>query len=731
MERVFTPETARWQDILSGDAVRLRPGVYRMTEPAHLTGLRDVSIQGEGATLSGAAAAHVEFEAMGGDIYAARLRCERCPDGLVVDGRRFRMARYPHFDPAVRPLGGFAGDCLEFAARCERPEGAYLHALHSHMWGSMHYRVTGRDGQGGLVLEGGWQNNRPMGRHDTYMYIENLREALGADGEFFYDVREGRLYLCSTVRPSGDIELVYATCLLSARDCHGLSLEGLRFCDTARTFMAEYEPLGRSDWCIHRSGALLIEECGQVNISGCEFEHLGGNAAFMSGGVSGVRVERCSFHDVGASCACFVGRPECLRYGYTNYGDAETAVDEVAVGPAGTGCARDCEVRDCLMHDFGTVEKQCAGVEISMAARIAVRDCTIYDCPRAAINVGENSFGGHVIEGCDIFDTVLETGDHGSFNSWGRDRYWNREFASGAQRRELALKDACEPVVIRGNRLRCDHGWDIDLDDGSSNYVIESNLCLNGGIKLREGVLRVCRNNITVNNTVHVHVWYEDSGDVIERNLVFKPYEPIGMKGRWGERVDGNLLRGMNSEPVHAAELSELSGQDGASLKLRIDFADPERGDFTLPYEVCALTGFTQLPREYGVRDGALRAQARSCPLPVVVSPAHSENVRTVDVEGVRLKSIETDGEMSAFATAGHVGAIVIDIAPHHRWFAEGLRAGRAIIEVDGRPLASAEEFARRVDAPARGLMRLTLKGNAGEIEYVTISVGRDLDGGQ
>jgi len=33
-------------------------------------------------------------------------------------------------------------------------------------------------------------------------------------------------------------------------------------------------------------------------------------------------------------------------------------------------------------------------------------------------------------------------------------------------------------VVIRHNRFRSDHGWDIDLDDGASNYRIYDNVCL-------------------------------------------------------------------------------------------------------------------------------------------------------------------------------------------------------------------------------------------------------------
>ena len=77
------------------------------------------------------------------------------------------------------------------------------------------------------------------------------------------------------------------------------------------------------------------------------------------------------------------------------------------------------------------------------------------------------------------------------------------------------------PIILRNNRWRCDHGWDIDLDDGSSNYEIYNNLCLNGGLKNREGFYRVVENNITVNNSFHPHVWYGNSQDIFRRNIVF------------------------------------------------------------------------------------------------------------------------------------------------------------------------------------------------------------------
>jgi hypothetical protein len=61
---------------------------------------------------------------------------------------------------------------------------------------------------------------------------------------------------------------------------------------------------------------------------------------------------------------------------------------------------------------------------------------------------------------------------------------------------ELILLDAQQTTIIRNNRFRCDHGWDVDLDDGSSNYHIYNNVMLNGGLKFREGFKRKARTTL-------------------------------------------------------------------------------------------------------------------------------------------------------------------------------------------------------------------------------------------
>lgn len=138
----------------------------------------------------------------------------------------------------------------------------------------------------------------------------------------------------------------------------------------------------------------------------------------------------------GASGVAFVGDPAAVRDPVFRYGDPHDldAIDRTP-GPRTENHPMECLVEDSLIHEVGMVEKQGAGVQIAMARRITVRDCSIYDTSRAGINIGDGCWGGHLIEGCDVFNTVQETGDHGSFNSWGRDRL--KFSAQGADARSV------------------------------------------------------------------------------------------------------------------------------------------------------------------------------------------------------------------------------------------------------------------------------------------------------
>ncbi len=399
-----------------------------------------------------------------------------------------------------------------------------------------------------------------------------------------------------------------------------ITLRGFTFRHAARTFMDTKEPLLRSDWTIYRGGAVLFNGAENCSVANCDFDQLGGNSVFVNNYNRHITIQGCFIKDSGGNGICFVGDPGAVRSPLFHYSESQSFdhIDK-SPGPKSSNEPAECLVEDCVITRIGRVEKQAAGVEIAMSRDITVRHCSIYEVPRAGINIGDGCWGGNIIEFCDIFDTVLETGDHGSFNSWGRDRYWGATGVSDDEAPRIALLDTVKPNIIRNNRWRCDHGWDIDLDDGSSNCEIRNNLCLNGGIKLREGYFRVCENNIMVNNSFHPHVWFGNSQDIFRHNIVFGEYRPIQVHQPWGKECDFNLVNMPGqADSAPASVIQRQSGSDQHSLAADAMFVNPAIGDYRVRNGSPALkVGFQNFPMDqFGVTSARLKVIARTPALP-------------------------------------------------------------------------------------------------------------------
>jgi hypothetical protein len=313
--------------------------------------------------------------------------------------------------------------------------------------------------------------------------------------------------------------------------------------------------------------------------------------------------------------------------------------------------------------------------------------------PRAGINIGDGCWGGHVIEFCDVFDTVKETGDHGSFNSWGRDRYWRPKTSEVnewvRQVPELPRLDAVKPVILRNNRWRCDHGWDIDLDDGSSFYIITNNLCLRGGIKNREGYGRVVENNIMVNSGFHPHVWYADSGDVFRRNILWREYQPALMPPPpWGQELDYNLMHREGAPNAPATQLQKQSGRDEHSIIADAQFIEPATGDYRVREGSPALAlGFVNFPMDqFGVREPSLRALARKPVLPgqKAVAASGTRDATPRDWLGAKVRNVADMGEMSALGLPAVAGVLVLEVPPESILAKSGLQKGDVILLLNG-----------------------------------------------
>ena len=139
-----------------------------------------------GVVLSGGSLLELHWTAYKDRIYQAKTPAGLEIDQLFVNGTAQRMARYPNFDPKKKTAAyqGYSADAFskERAAHWADPTGGYIHAMHTSRWGGYHYRITGKDAQGEVTYEGGWQNNRQMGMHKDYRMVENIFEELDALG---------------------------------------------------------------------------------------------------------------------------------------------------------------------------------------------------------------------------------------------------------------------------------------------------------------------------------------------------------------------------------------------------------------------------------------------------------------------------------------------------------------------------------------------------------------------
>ncbi|MHA6484928.1 chitobiase/beta-hexosaminidase C-terminal domain-containing protein [Paenibacillus sp. strain BS8-2] len=657
--------------------VMLREGTYYLKEPLTFrpedSGSSSAPIQyrsypGEKVVISGGCHIGSRWHPYKDGIWVAELpqwqgRLEQI-DGLFIDGSRQVRARYPNVDADqplmdgpgylqaaggtnLRPDRELAFDPATFTDKSwDNPTTGIIHAFQSHYWGNMQYRLADVDRENHVLHlgEGGFQLQRSHGiSHRSRYYIDNIFEELDAPGVWYWDGDQGKLYCFPHEGIDLNQSLVVTTflkqlitfCGSPALPVSGIKLSGLQFAHTGTTFMEPYEDLARGDWAIHRGGAVYFEGAEDCGLEDCFFDAVGGNAVFISGYNRRISVEGCSFEAAGESAVCVVGRPESVRMYQTwemMEGGQRPAYDDLP-GPRTPDYPADCIIGNNIIRNIGIYGKQTAGVFISMSRRITVSRNSIYEVPRAAICINDGTWGGHRIEFNDIWETVRETGEHGPFNSWGRERQWGDQAQTdrdgGIEMNKAAVfLDALEPNVICYNRIRnmrksvSAGNWTIDLDDGSSYYHIYGNLCLGSTLKLRDGYYRRVENNIFISPIpLGWHVWPKDSGDVFVRNIVVvagcrpgeaEPTEeifgPVRMPEHpWGQETDWNLYWNANTQQFLVKERAPgrsynweewlALGYDTHSRVANPLFVDAERGDFRLQPDSTALDiGFVPLP---------------------------------------------------------------------------------------------------------------------------------------
>jgi hypothetical protein len=468
-----------------------------------------------------------------GQIMVTTIGTNLKVDQLFLNGKRQVLARFPNFNAGTVILDGYDANCVA-ASRVglwNNPvEGpGYIRGLHASMWGGNSYIITGKNGTA-ITQQWVGDNNRGSGLHATYRMVENIFEELDAAGEWFYRKSTGQLFFwppAGTNLSSATVELASQDELLrlvgaaagTAGSVKYVQFSGVTFTHTFRTlFSKPYETVLKSDWGIARSGSIFLQNAENIVVENCLFDQVGGNGIFASGYNRNHVFHNNVFNDGGASCICLFGLPSSVRCP-NSYSSTPTCSDRAPgpVDPVNGEFPAYVRVDNNMMNHFGRFEKQPAGIALSATECDTVRHNTVHDCPRAGICMCDGCWGGEVIEYNWVYNDVLETGDHGPINAWGRDR--NERF--GEADTTATTLDAWKQSIIRYNRFETSsNNFGIDLDDQASNYLQLSNLIMGGGLKLQWNRYNTYVNNILVNSAeVQITGLWWGSNDYVTRNI--------------------------------------------------------------------------------------------------------------------------------------------------------------------------------------------------------------------
>jgi hypothetical protein len=659
----------------------------------------------EKVILSGGFKVTSEWSIHTGNIMKTNIGTGKDVDLLFLNGKQQIMARYPDFDSSKVYLDGYAPDAISpaRAARWANPSTGYIRALHFSMWGGNDYKITGKDADNKVQYTWVGDNNRSDGMHGNYRMVENIFEELDSPGEWFYDKSTGNLYFyppngtklnSSTVEAACLEELIKVTGNSSGKVKH-LTFSGFTFTHVKRTlFSRPFEGLLRGDWAIVRAGAIYLQDAENITVKNCTFDQVGGNGVFISGYNRDHLIDNNVFIDTGATCVQVVGLMSACRYPST-WSNNRTDVADTAAGPFTDDYPKNITISSNYMFNMGRFEKQSAGVNISMSQSVTVQHNTI---PRSGININDGTFGGHLIEFNDVFDCVRESGDHGPFNSWGRDRFWSyRGYDTngnqGAAKYPYRQLDAWKTTIIRNNRFHYSsvHEWGIDLDDGSSNYDIYNNLCLNTGFKLREGFDRHVYNNIIVNERANIHCTFEDANNNVEKNIIVNA-QPIGLANSDASRevaghshFDHNIYWN-NGQSVSLPSNWKSSGLDANSIIADPMFRNPAANDYTVTNAaVLQQSGFVNFPMDQFGKLGS--------PTPSAIH--YSGSASTTDPEpflGATITSVDAASQ-SVAGLPDLNGVFFLAVPSNSEAYKQGVRINDVIRSVNGTNITTKASF--------------------------------------
>ena len=580
----------RQDGTLKGPArVVLQPGTYFLAEPFTLLPLDSdttyAGTAGKSTVISGGVPIAGWREQEPG-LWVAKLpRAKGGPwslRALYVDGRRATLARSPNtgFFRTVGkalPFVGPDGKETDSAKQAFRfrpgdlqnwPDLQGANAVVFYHWETGMLPLQSVDEASQTVTFAG-PFNWPFWPNQRY-YVENVREALDAPGEWYLDRAAGLVYY----RPRPDEKLKRATAIaprlaqlvLFQGDPEAGALvtnvhfENLSFQHTH----FELEPTGHCDWqaAVTVNAAVQGSGASRCGFTRCEFSHLGNYAVWFERGCTANTVSGCHIHD---------GSAGGVRFGQASL-------------PSPAQVTSGNRVSDCLLRDLGRDFYGAIPVWIGQSSDNTVSHNEICDANYSGISCGwtwgygPSAAHHNVIE----FNYLHHLG-----------RGWLCDMAA------IYTLGIQPGTVIRNNLIHDIYDWaegygagGIYPDEGSSQILIENNLVYrtaSGGLTIHYGKDNICRNNIFAygrDNQIYLGRRDKDSSLTLEHNLVY--FEEGALFSRESDlRSWSNLFYHTKGEDItfpldRTLAQWQAAGQDLGSLIADPRFRNPAKGDFRL-----------------------------------------------------------------------------------------------------------------------------------------------------
>ena len=332
-----------------------------------------------------------------------------------------------------------------------------------------------------------WSWPCPFTPGDRY-FMENALEELDQPGEWCIDMAEGVVYFWPPEAMTSDSEVVIPLIqsLVEVNGASYIRISGFEFTETDGGDAWHREGLDGYGAQLPMNGwkycgeALHMTNTEHCSIEHNTFNHVGGNAVYLSGRNHKNVIRHNFFDHAGANGICLVG----TRSAHPTFN----------------------RVEDNEISHSGHANKYTAGVFLGISDGNIIGHNYIHHVPHHAVNLASNGYGRNVVEYNRVEFTCLELHDNGAINVWmdeldesGQNVKRDGERAGHIIRHNFIADTIGCTLDANGILQKGVYTWGIYLDDYASNCLVYGNVIARSGVGI---CLHGGKNNLVENNVI-------------------------------------------------------------------------------------------------------------------------------------------------------------------------------------------------------------------------------------